>query len=160
MTGQNGLLSAALMIGGFQFLERRPALAGCSCSRHSPIRPQLFLLVPVALVVSARAWRALAATCGVCAVAVLMLASVALFGVQSWPLWIGQAFGTHDPALGPWYAETFLRGYSLYVCAAVAGLPDLAAQAVQAVGSLVAASRRVVGLSQTEVRPRQSSRSS
>jgi alpha-1,2-mannosyltransferase len=136
MTGQNGLLSAALMTGGFRTLERRPALAGALFAALT-YKPQLFMLVPVALV-AARAWRALAA-CGVCAAA-LVLASAALFGVQSWNLWVGQAFGAHDPALEHWFSETFLRGYSLYVCAALAGMSDLAAQAIQATGSLAAAS--------------------
>jgi hypothetical protein len=135
MTGQNGLLSAALMIGGFQLLERRPALAGMLLAALT-YKPQLFLLVPVALV-AARAWRALAVCCA--SVAALVLASAALFGLQSWTLWLGQAFGGQDPALEHWFAETFLRGYSLYVCAALAGMPNLAAQAVQAAGSLFAA---------------------
>lgn len=78
--GQNGFLTAALILGGFQCLERRPLLAGFLFGLLS-FKPQLAVLVPVALV-AARQWRALAAAA---ATAIAMIgASVAVFGVEAW----------------------------------------------------------------------------
>jgi hypothetical protein len=58
LLGQNGLLTAALMIGGIRQLERRPFCGGLMLGALV-IKPQLALLVPVALF-AARRWRAVA----------------------------------------------------------------------------------------------------
>jgi hypothetical protein len=80
LMGQNGFLSAALLIGGLRLLDRRPVLAGILLGLLS-FKPQLGLLVPVALI-AARLWRPfLSASVTVAAVLAL---SVAVFGLESW----------------------------------------------------------------------------
>jgi hypothetical protein len=82
--GHNGFLSAALFAGGARLLKARPLLAGvlfgCLC-----YKPQLALVVPIALL-AARAWR----TLGVAALtaAALSLLSLAVFGLQPWLDWL------------------------------------------------------------------------
>ena len=135
LTGQNAFLSAALMIGGMRLTERWP-IAGGAVLGLLAYKPQLYLLVPVALA-AARAWRALAAS--LLAAALLGAVSAVTFGLQAWRLWLEAIVQGHDPALAAWFADTFLAGYSLYVSAALMGLPDMAARAVQATAAIVAA---------------------
>src|SRR5262249_24072486 len=59
MTGQNAFFTAALLLAGFGILGGRPVLAGALLGFLS-VKPQLWLMVPVALL-AAREWRALAA---------------------------------------------------------------------------------------------------
>ncbi|HEY2132320.1 MAG TPA: glycosyltransferase family 87 protein [Acetobacteraceae bacterium] len=85
--GQNALLTAALLIGGFRLLPGRPILAGALLGLLT-IKPQFWLLAPVALI-AARHWRALGA-----AVATSLLlagASAAVFGLDVWCIWIETA---------------------------------------------------------------------
>src|SRR5439155_11071977 len=80
LTGQNGHFTAALLGGGLMLLERRPLLAGV-CFGMLAYKPQLALLLPIALAVTGR-WRAFAAaaaTTGILAVACLILV-----GPDSW----------------------------------------------------------------------------
>ena len=78
--GQNGLLSAALFAAATLLLDGSPIVAGvcygCIC-----YKPQLVLIVPVALL-TWRVWPALFAA-GV-TVAALVIASVAAFGIPTW----------------------------------------------------------------------------
>lgn len=85
--GQNGCLSAALFGGAALWLDQRPALAGV-CLGCLAYKPQLGIVVPLALAV-ARRWRCVAAA----AATVLILAAVSTFafGVQIWPAFIGAA---------------------------------------------------------------------
>jgi alpha-1,2-mannosyltransferase len=56
--GQNGFLTAALLIGGFAILDRRPIVAGILFGILT-IKPQFGLLLPVMLVWTGR-WRVIA----------------------------------------------------------------------------------------------------
>jgi hypothetical protein len=78
--GQNGFITAALLLAGFALLERRPIVAGAVFGLLG-FKPQLGFLLPVALA-SGRRWRAFAAA----AVVVILVAaiSVAIFGVEAW----------------------------------------------------------------------------
>jgi len=78
--GQNGFLSAALFGGGLLLLDRRPALAGAllGCLVY---KPQLGLVIPVALLASDR-WRGFWGAAG--AVAALALLSVLALGLDAW----------------------------------------------------------------------------
>src|SRR6516162_2620346 len=80
LAGQNGFLTASLLGASVLFLEKRPIVAGAiiGCLTY---KPQFGILFPVALIAS-RQWRAVASA-GV-AVAVLAVASVALFGADAW----------------------------------------------------------------------------
>jgi alpha-1,2-mannosyltransferase len=135
LTGQNAFLSTALLIGGFRFVDRQPVLAGIALGALS-YKPQLWLLVPVALI-AARAWFPLAIA--VATATLLVLASAALFGVESWQLWIDQTLRARDPAFAAWFAETFLRGYSVYVAAALLGAPPIIASDLQIAAAVAAA---------------------
>jgi hypothetical protein len=79
-TGQTGLLSSALIVGGFGLVTTRPILGGVLFGLAS-FKPQLGVLIPIALI-SARLWRAIAAAC--VTVLVLVLASGVAFG---WSIW-------------------------------------------------------------------------
>jgi alpha-1,2-mannosyltransferase len=79
--GQNGFLSAGLFGGAAIWLDRRPELAGL-CLGCLAYKPQLGLIVPLALAAAGR-WRCFAAA-SVTVLALSALATLA-FGVDIWP---------------------------------------------------------------------------
>jgi Glycosyltransferase family 87 len=110
IAGQNGFLTAALMIGGFRLLDVRPLLAGVLLGLLA-YKPQLALLIPVVLIAAGR-WRSLAAAA--MAVATLVAVSMAAFGPAMWAAWLGSievnahlfeinapALQAHMPTLAP-----------------------------------------------------------
>lgn len=101
VAGQSGFLSGALLLGGVRLASSRPWLAGMLIGSLS-YKPQLGLLIPVALV-AAGAWRAVAAA----ALTALALAAVtcALFGPSIWLAWL---------AALPGYAEMFAAKDALH----------------------------------------------
>ena len=78
--GQNGLVTAALLVGALTALNRRPVLAGVLFGILT-IKPQLGILLPVMLVLTGR-WRTIA-TAGA-TVVVLVVVTAALYGVDVW----------------------------------------------------------------------------
>jgi len=78
--GQNGFLSAALLGGGLLLLEDHPYVAGVFLGLFT-YKPQLAVLVPVALIFG-RAWKA--ALAFALSVGSLILLSCAIFGLNSW----------------------------------------------------------------------------
>lgn len=80
ISGQSSLLTTAIMIGIFAWLDRRPVMAGVLIGLLS-LKPQLGLLFPVMLVASGR-WRVFAAA----AVTMLAIAvlTAAVLGPQVW----------------------------------------------------------------------------
>ena len=82
--GQNGLLTAALLMGGFRLLPARPILAGVAFGLLT-FKPQFGVLVPVALL-AAGLWRAIGAAAGT--VAWLVLVSGVAFGWEIWGEWL------------------------------------------------------------------------
>jgi hypothetical protein len=78
--GQNGFLSTALLGGAAVWLDRRPALAGI-CLGCLSYKPQLGIVVPLALAVAGR-WRCFAAAAAT--VLVLAAAATAAFGADIW----------------------------------------------------------------------------
>lgn len=78
--GQNGCWTAALLGGGLTLVDRRPYLAG-GLFGLMVYKPQLAILVPVALI-AGRKWRAVLAA-GVTAGTLIAL-SVLLFGADVW----------------------------------------------------------------------------
>ena len=91
-TGQTGLLSSALILGGFRLVATRPIVSGALFGLAS-FKPQLGILIPIALV-SARLWLPLAAA-GV-TIALLVLASGAAFGWWIWPWWLAKVVSHAD----------------------------------------------------------------
>jgi hypothetical protein len=82
--GQNGFLTAALLLGGAGLLRSRPVLAGILLGLLS-YKPQFGLLIGVALV-AAGMWRtALAAAV---TVAAMVVASLVAFGMEPWIAWV------------------------------------------------------------------------
>ena len=84
ISGQNGLLTAALMIGGFRLMGDRPILGGIVLGGLI-FKPQLFILVPFVLLAS-RQWRGLVGV--TVSVLGLTLASVLAFGPIVWLRWL------------------------------------------------------------------------
>jgi hypothetical protein len=78
--GQNALVTTALLGGALLSLERRPAVAGILIGALA-FKPQLGILIPVALI-AGRHWRALAAAA--ITVAVTATVTLAAFGAPIW----------------------------------------------------------------------------
>ena len=91
-SGQNGFLSAALLGGGMLLLESRPLAAGALLGLLS-YKPQVALLVPLALIAGGY-WRALMAM----ALCVLLLcgATVAWFGLETWAAFDASRHATQE----------------------------------------------------------------
>ena len=108
--GQNGFLSTALLGGAAVWLDRRPALAGV-CLGCLAYKPQLGLIVPLALAVAGR-WRCFA----VAAATVAVLAAVATlaFGTDIWPAFMADMAVARrnwlEPA-NPQYLQYFATVY-------------------------------------------------
>lgn len=133
IAGQSGLLTGALMVGGFRAATNRPILAGALFGLLT-VKPQLGVLIPVALI-AARQWQAIAAAV---AAAVLMgVATSAAFGWQIWADWL---------AYLPAYADQFARESTqnehlmptLTANLRMLGVPDGIARAAQGTLALLA----------------------
>lgn len=110
--GQNGFLSAALLIGGVLCIDRRPILAGILFGCLT-FKPHLGLILPFALL-ALRAWRAIAAA--VATAVVLVAWSVLLFGIEPWRQYVEVA-GAHQVRL----LECFCGFYTTMMVSGVAG---------------------------------------
>jgi hypothetical protein len=84
VAGQTGLLSAGLAVGGLRLLPSHPVWGGAVLGLLA-YKPQLFVLIPVALL-AAREGRALLSVVGAAFAAVLL--SVALYGLGPWASWL------------------------------------------------------------------------
>lgn len=80
ITGQNGFLTAALLLVAALFAERRPLVAGAAAALLT-VKPQLGVLLPIAFV-AAGCWRAFAAA-AVGATALALAATIA-YGADVW----------------------------------------------------------------------------
>ena len=78
--GQNGFLTAALLIGGLANLDRRPIVAGILFGILT-VKPQFGLLLPVMLVLSSR-WRVIVVAAATAAA--LVIVTALWFGVDVW----------------------------------------------------------------------------
>lgn len=81
--GQNGLITSALLIGGLRLTDRRPWLGGALIGLVT-FKPQLGLLIPLALIAAGR-WKAI----GGAAASALVLAAAGMIiaGEQGWALY-------------------------------------------------------------------------
>ena len=133
--GQNGLVSAALFVGGLRLLEARPVLAGVLFGLLT-MKPQLGVLIPLALL-AAGAWRTIAAAA---VTAVLLVgASAVVFGTAPWLDFFGKT-----TALQAAHLTTAITGWhQLMVTPFVAmrhlGLSSTVGYAVNGVTALLAA---------------------
>ena len=99
-------------------------------------KPQLWLLVPVALL-AAREWRALGSA--LAAAALLALASAAVFGLEPWREWLTLMLRP-NPAFEHWLQYGRLNGQSAYTEAFLLGVPARFASLCQAIVILACAS--------------------
>jgi hypothetical protein len=84
LAGSNAVLVTALIVGGFALMDSKPFLAGALLGVVI-FKPQFFPLLPLALMALQQS-RALAGM--IASIALLVLASVGLFGTQLWQDWI------------------------------------------------------------------------
>ncbi|HWE76019.1 MAG TPA: glycosyltransferase family 87 protein [Stellaceae bacterium] len=131
--GQNAFLSAALLGGGAMLLRRRPIVAGILFGLLA-YKPQLALLVPVALI-AARCWKTLASAAATGAA--LMLISLLIFGANAWHSWFALTAGTGG--LAPAVLKGRLAGVSVFACATLLGATPILATALQALATISAA---------------------
>ena len=132
--GQNGFLTAALLIGGLANLDRRPIVAGILFGILT-IKPQFGLLLPVMLVLTGR-WRVIAAAA---ATTVVLVATTALwFGADIWIEYVQKIVPQQHLVLITAGNDGWPIVSSAFVNARLIGLSDDWAWAVQAVSSCCA----------------------
>ncbi|MBS0640325.1 MAG: DUF2029 domain-containing protein [Proteobacteria bacterium] len=134
-TGQNSFLTAALLIAGIGLLERQPVLAGLILGIIS-YKPQLFLMIPVALL-AGRHWAAILA--GIASTAALALASVAVFGTAVWQDWLHTMLASGGDTYQEWVLAARRGGQSLYACLLALGVPPLVCDLAQGAATLASA---------------------
>jgi hypothetical protein len=132
--GQNSFMSAGLVTAGIWFMRRRPKLAGLLLGLLA-FKPQLALLVPVALA-AAGAWTAMAAAAAT--VAALLLTSLVIPGLPLWRGWL-HLFLSNDPAFHHWVEAGREFGDSVFTCLQLAGVPPAWANAGQLAAIMLAA---------------------
>lgn len=133
LIGQNGFLTAGIFMAGAARLTERPFVAGLILGTLV-IKPQLALLLPVA-VIAARAWPAIAG--GALSACALLLAALAAFGWQSYA-----AFWAQLPQFARWMADdrfTWKEFASPFAFLRFLDVPAGAAMAVQVAIGLAAA---------------------
>jgi hypothetical protein len=127
LAGSNAVLVTALIVGGFALIESKPFLAGALLGVVI-FKPQFFPLLPLALM-ALQQGRALAGM--IASAAVLVLASVALFGASLWQDWINvylhpqMVAGVNGTDWGHSWDE------SVSTCVALLGAPHWLATAAQ-----------------------------
>jgi alpha-1,2-mannosyltransferase len=132
--GQNAFMTSALLVGGFGLMRRTPLLAGTLLGLLA-CKPQLWLLVPVALL-AAREWQVLASALGVACL--LALTSAAVFGLEPWREWL-MLMLRPNPLYEHWLQFGRLNGQSAYTEAVLLGAPPGFASLLQAVATLACA---------------------
>jgi alpha-1,2-mannosyltransferase len=133
--GQNAFLTAAMLVGGLRLLAVRRAWGGIVLGLLT-VKPQFWLLIPVALIAS-REWRALA--WAVFAGFALAAISVAFFGLDPWWQWLDVTLHSFADPNSKWVELGRLAGVSVYACLATAGAPDALANAGQTASLALAA---------------------
>ena len=132
--GQNAFLTAALLLGGFAWQKRYPVLAGVLLGLLT-YKPQLWLMVPVALI-AARQWSVVRRAALTALIATIV--SVAVIGVEPWQDWIELITGPTE-LYRNWLAAGRLNGQSVYTCAALLGASESLAASFQAIATVGAA---------------------
>ena len=134
--GQNGALTAALLVGALLLAERRPVLAGFLMGLLS-IKPHLGILLPVCVIAS-RNWRS-AVAAGLTALALILVTALA-FGWQVWTLFVSETEPLMRSILdAPWPMRYQFNAVTVFVLARALGADLYAAYVVQALVALAAA---------------------
>ncbi len=129
--GQNSFMTTALLVGGFGLTVRSPLLAGVLLGILA-CKPQLWLLVPVALI-AARAWRTLSSM--IATVTVFALAALAVLGSEAWRRWL-MLMLRPSALYQHWLQFGRLNGQSAYTDAVLLGVPVGTASILQALATL------------------------
>jgi hypothetical protein len=132
--GQNGCLTAALLIGGLINLDRRPILAGVLFGILT-VKPQLGTLLPVMLVLTGR-WRVIAAA--VVTTAGMVAVTSWLYGVDIWWEYLDKAAPVQRYGLEKNGGLTLLQMPSAFMAGRLIGLPIRIDWAIQMVISVLA----------------------
>lgn len=133
--GQAVFLVAALIVGGLNWLDRRPVLAGLTLGLLT-FKPQFCILVPLALI-GGGDWRALFAA-GLSALA-LALASGLVFGFDLWLRWLPLIVENLTNPGEKWIEFGRMWGNSVHTCAVLLGASPRVASATQLLATLGAA---------------------
>lgn len=143
ITGQNGFLTAALIVIAALYADKRPIVAGLAAALLT-VKPQLGLLLPVAYLAGG-CWRAfIVAALGA---VTLALASALAFGTEPWLAFLGGVPGVSDRLASG--AMPLFKMTTPFAAARYAGLPVWAAMvfyaafAVAAAGAVTLVWRRV-----------------
>jgi hypothetical protein len=130
IAGQNGGITAALMLSGLGLLNRSPTWAGVLFGLMS-FKPQFGILIPVALA-AGRQWVAFVSA----AASVVIFAAISyfVFGAGPWKMLVSQA-------QSDWLVQAemlWLKSVTLYPMARSFGLSSAAASGLQIVSALIA----------------------
>jgi len=135
LSGQNTFLSLGLFHGGLHLLERAPFAAGILLGLLA-YKPQIWVLVPLALI-AARQWKALAAT--LATVAVMALASLGIFGLDFWHAFLGAVReASSEAATERMFQQMHVQMTTLLAAARMAGLSPGIAGLLQFAGAALA----------------------
>ena len=133
-SGQNGFLTAALLVGALIQLDRRPLASGILFGLLT-IKPQLGLLVPVMLVLTGR-WRVIFAA--LATVAALFSATTLAFGSKVWTVFYEVALPMQNKAVTDGTGFFIPMMPTVFMNARVAALPLSVGFAMQTVVSIFA----------------------
>jgi hypothetical protein len=133
--GQNGLLTGALLVGGLSLCSSRPLLGGVLIGLAT-FKPQLGLLIPLALLAAGR-WRTIA---GATASALALLAvSLVIAGPDAWRWYLTQAAPFQRLLLEHRTGTFQVMMTSPFMAGRLTGLNLAQSYALQAAASLAAA---------------------
>lgn len=151
MFGQNGSLTAALLIGGLLAAPARPVVAGILFGLLT-IKPHLGILVPFCLLASGN-WRAIIAS-AVTAAAMAILTGV-FFGFDVWRLFFTETATLMRAILEAPYPQLYhANAMTVFILARAAGAGLALAYLVQAIAALAAIGAAVwLWLPSTRVAP-------
>ena len=132
--GQNSFLTAALLGAGTLLVDRRPAAAGVLFGMLC-YKPNLALLVPVALV-AGRRWSAIIAA--TVSIVILFGLSVTLFGWETWQAYLRAFFGSASTYDFEIEHSNIFASISPFAASRLLGLSNGHARIVQFAAALVA----------------------
>ncbi|MBZ9769505.1 DUF2029 domain-containing protein [Mesorhizobium sp. CA6] len=131
--GQNGALTAALLIGGLAVAPRRPLLAGILFGLLT-IKPHLGILVPFCLLASGN-WRAVLAAIGTSVV--IALATGLFFGFDVWRLFLTETRPLMTAIMEAPYPQPYqYNAITVFFTARAFGAGVTSAYGVQAVATI------------------------
>ncbi len=135
MFGQNGALTAALLIGGLLAAPKRPILAGVLFGLLT-VKPHLGILIPFCLIAS-RNWRAFASAA---TTSVLLAAATGVaFGFEVWPLFADETRTVMTAIMEAPYPQPYhANALTVFILARSLGAGVDAAYVAQAAATLIA----------------------